>query len=285
MNPSPVPSAGPNRLATSLLNGAEDCIGPRAFVANVRSLVLPKEHGSWSLALEPLALGLLIAPSLPAVPFSLAVVAAFFARRPMNIALREYRARRRAAARSAAFWCAGTAAVCFAATLLEAGSTWAMWLVPSAIAGVVFLNFDLRAAGRSQEAEVAGATAFALLPAAIAALAGWGTTAALAIALVMLGRALPTVLCVRAVLRGGKTGERHVIPAVAAALVAVIVGVALASGHMAPWTPAILFAVFLVRTLLLLVFPRPAVRARTLGIAEAVSGVAFVLATAAAWRL
>jgi hypothetical protein len=63
-----------------------------------RDVVLPREHGSWSLALEPLALGLLVAPSAPGGCLAVATLAGFLARRPLKIALRERDVARRATA-------------------------------------------------------------------------------------------------------------------------------------------------------------------------------------------
>ncbi|HQY06456.1 MAG TPA: YwiC-like family protein, partial [Lacunisphaera sp.] len=51
------------------------------------AVFLPKEHGSWSLALEPLALGLLLAPSAAGGALLAAALAGFFARRPLKTAL------------------------------------------------------------------------------------------------------------------------------------------------------------------------------------------------------
>src|ERR1017187_2204793 len=50
-------------------------------------LTLPKEHGSWSLALEPVAFGLLVAPSASGAGLALAAVSGFFLRRPMKLLL------------------------------------------------------------------------------------------------------------------------------------------------------------------------------------------------------
>jgi len=248
-----------------------------------RDLVLPKEHGSWSLALEPLAFGLLIAPSVPWMLFGFAVVAGFFLRRPLGIAARDHRAERRAAARLAVVAGVGIGGVFLAATLLAAGVGWLKWLLPSALCGGLFLSFDLRNAGRAETAEVAGAAAFAFLPAAIASLAGWGNREALALGLVMLGRAVPTVLSVRAALRGTKSGEHRPGLAVAAAAVACLIGIALARQSIAPWSAVGLLALLTARAIALLVFPRPALRARTIGMLEAALGVVFVLVTALAW--
>ena len=44
----------------------------------VVKLTLPKEHGSWSLALEPVAFGLLVAPSAAGAALALAAGLGFF---------------------------------------------------------------------------------------------------------------------------------------------------------------------------------------------------------------
>jgi hypothetical protein len=57
----------------------------------------------------------------------------------------------------------------------------------------------------------------------------------------------------------------------------------LARAAIAPWTAAWFMIGFCVRALVLLWFPRPALRARTIGITEAILGGGFVVAVAAAW--
>lgn len=251
--------------------------------AQGRELILPKEHGSWSLALEPLLFGLLAAPSVAGGWFALAVVAAFFARRPLRISVREARAERRTAARQALVACIGVSAVAMLVAVRLAGLAWLGWLIPSALAGGVFLVFDLRSAGREQPAEIAGAAAFAWLPAALAALAGHSASASIALALVMCGRAVPTVLCVRAALRGMKTGAWHVAPAIVSSVMAALVTLLLwLAGH-APFLAVAAMIVFAFRAAWFLVAPRPAVRAKTIGMLEAALGVVFVLVVALHW--
>ena len=53
----------------------------------LKSLLLPKEHGSWSLAFEPLVLGLLVAPSVGGLGLAAAMIAGFFLRRPLKLAV------------------------------------------------------------------------------------------------------------------------------------------------------------------------------------------------------
>jgi hypothetical protein len=248
-----------------------------------RELVLPKEHGSWSLALEPLALGLIAAPSAAGGCLALAVTAAFFARRPLRIAWRDARAERRRDACMPLAACVGVAVVALVAAMILGGVSWVLWLVPSSVAGALFLSYDLRNGGREEAAEIAGAAAFALLPAALAAIAGAAPAVAIALGLVMGGRAVPTVLCVRAALRGAKTGVRRPAPALLAAVAALAIGVMLARSGLAPETAGAALAVLSLRAIALLVYPRPPLRARTIGMIEAALGVAFVFAVALTW--
>jgi hypothetical protein len=252
--------------------------------AQWRELVLPKEHGSWSLALEPLAFGLIAAPSAAGGGLALAVVAAFFARRPLRIAWRDSRAERRRDARGALAACVVAATVAFAFAVALGGSSWVLWLVPSVVAGGLFLSFDLRNGGREEIAEVAGAAAFAFLPAAFAALNGAAPATAVALGLVMCGRAVPTVLCVRAALRGAKTGTCRSGPALVATFAALAVGLVLARGGLAPMTAVAALAVLAFRAVGLLVYPRWTLRARTIGMIEAALGLAYVLSVATTWE-
>jgi hypothetical protein len=250
-----------------------------------RELVLPREHGSWSLALEPLAFGMIAAPSTAGGCLALTVMAAFFARRPLRIATREARVERRRAAQIAFAACAGGAALGLAGAILFGGTGWLIWLLPSAIAGGFFLSCDLRNGGREEAAEIAGSAAFAFLPAALAMLGGAAPGVALALGLVMVGRAVPTVLCVRSAVRSAKTGVHRPVAALVAAFAAFAGGVLLVRSGMAPAMAAGGLGVLAGRALMLLVYPRPALRARTIGMIEAVLGLAFVLAIALAWRV
>jgi hypothetical protein len=260
---------------------AIDAPGP---FAHWRELVWPREHGSWSLALEPLALGLLVAPSAAGACLAGAGVAAFFSRRPLRIAVNDAHAERRTAAQGPLVVLALAAAGFFIGALALGGVAWLAWLLPVAAAGGVFLYFDLRAAGREEAAEVAGSAAFAFVPGVIATLASWRAPEAASLALVMCGRSVPTVLAVRALLRAQKTGERRVAPALVAAGVALVVAAGLARAGLAPRTAAALLALLAARAVALLVFSRRELRARTIGVMEAALGVIFVAFAAAAWR-
>ena len=95
-----------------------------------RELIWPKEHGSWSLAFEPVALGLLCAPSVGGLFLGLAVTAGFFARRPLRIAVHEERIERRRAAGAAVATCAVLALGALAGAIAAGGFDWLVWLIP-----------------------------------------------------------------------------------------------------------------------------------------------------------
>lgn len=255
---------------------------PGATMAVWRDLVMPKEHGSWSLAFEPIALGLLCAPSPGGAWLALGVAAGFFCRRPLRIAWCDHREERRRAAGGALARCAAIATIATGVAVAMAGPGWLVWLMPSAILGALFLRFDLRNGGREEAAEVAGTMAFALLPAAFATIGGWSAYGAIALGLVMLSRALPTVIFVRAAVRGRKQGCYDFRRAFFSAALALLVTSALAGVGHAPVTPAILCAVLLARVALLA--REPGLPPKMLGMLEAAAGVAFVLLTGIAWR-
>lgn len=246
-------------------------------------LTLPKEHGSWSLALEPVAFGLLVAPSAAGAALALAAVSGFFLRRPLKFALGNKSDSRQ----PLALVCAKTLVLVGLSGLLLAarfGAVGGWWpLLPAALAGAVFAWCDRRNGAREGAAELAGAVAFALLPAAFGALAGWPVARSLALAAMMIVRSVPTVLTVRTCLRIRKGQAFSVAPALMAAGAGVFLTVWLTALRLMPWAAVAFALVFAARTSWLLL-GRSRLTARTLGIAEAMLGVLMVLVLSFAWR-
>lgn len=261
----------------------ERATAPRASVSFWRDCVRPQEHGSWSLAFEPLVVALLVAPSRPGALLAVALAAGFFCRRPLRLLARERQAERRGIAGRAVGVCSAVGLTAFAAVLLTSGPAWFAWMIPSAVAGVAFAGFDCRGAGREGGAEIAGAVAFAVTPAAFGQLAGWTSAEAAALALVVLGRSVPAVMMVRAFLRAAKTGVRSDGPALVTTALAVVAAAGLFERGLVPFFAYAAMIGFAVRTLALLVIVRPELRARTLGMIEGGLGLAFVLGLALTW--
>lgn len=257
---------------------------PSAPAAPAASVFLPKEHGSWSLALEPLLLGLLVAPTPAGGAIAAAALACFLARRPLRASLEAEASPRRRSSRAAlaAASAVASAGLLEAAVLARPSALWPLLVAGSFGAG--FLLFDLRREPRAAAAEVAGTAAFACLPAAFATAAGWPAAPALALSGVMLARSLPTVLAVRSFLRMAKGRPSGVLAPVLSALLALILVTALAHARLAPWWAAALTAVLLVRTLLVFTGLLPAWPARRVGLTEAGIGLAYVVSAALAYR-
>lgn len=255
------------------------------------SVFLPKEHGSWSLALEPLALGLLAAPSLAGSALALATAAAFFARRPLKALLARpapsdaVALARRPAARLALLALSLCAVLGFAEAIVLGGLT-ALWpLLLAAPLALLFVYFDRQNDSRAAAAELAGSAAFAVLPAVLATLAGATTPAALALAAVMLARSVPTILTVRTSLRVAKGQPANLTLPVVAALTALVVITMFAVAGLLPSLAVAAVGALFVRTVWFGSPLRPAWSARRIGITEAALGILYVTFIGLACRL
>jgi len=246
-----------------------------------RSVFLPKEHGSWSLALEPVLLGMLAAPTLAGCGLALATVSGFFARRPIRAALGSGTGGWAGSVAAASLLCiAAAVGIAVSAALGGPGSLWPLGL--SLAPCGLFLWFDLRGDSRTPAAEIAGAVAFAFVPAAFATLAGRPPAVALALAATMLSRSVPAVLVVREYLRRRKGGRRSWAPLGFALLSAgAMVGLS-AAGTVNSWVLPIVLLMFTRYAFLLLSSEQPR-SARRLGTSEAVLGIAYILGVALAF--
>jgi hypothetical protein len=246
---------------------------------------MPREHGSWSLALEPIALGLLLAPSVAGGCLAGATFAAFLARRPLKTVLdNSIPTARRHLARRALLGLGGLSGVLATLAYCFAEGRFILWLLPAVVLGAMFLWFDLRKAGREQAAEIFGSAAFAMITGAIVAASGRRSSAILVASFLMLARAVPTVLFVRAIVRGNKTGAFHPAAMLVSAIGAAAIATLLAVRDMMPILTVAPVLLLLTRAILFLGENRKLLRARTLGLQELIVGVLYVTTVAATWR-
>lgn len=255
-----------------------------APVTPVASVFLPKEHGSWSLALEPLVLGLLVAPSSAGGALTVAALAGFFARRPFKALSAPAASRRLEARKPVLLFSALGVAGLFVVLLL--GGIASLWpLLLAAPLGGLFAWFDAQNGSRAAAAEVAGSAAFALVPAALATLAGWSAGPALALAALALTRSVPTVLTVRSSLREAK-GETagFLLPVLAAGAAGLGLSFLSALGYLPAWASLPSWALF-ARTLWFASPFRPSWSARRIGMFEAMAGLLCIATITLAYRL
>jgi hypothetical protein len=231
----------------------------------LRPLMLPYEHGAWGFLLEPIAVGLLIAPSRAGALIAIGAVAAFLARHPLRLAVRDRVNQKRVPRTRVCEWLAlGYGAIAVAA-FLGAG---ARPLIPLIVAmPFVLFQFaaDVRNRGRSLSAELSGALAAGWTAAAIVLAASRPSALAIALWGLLAARAVVSILYVRCSLRG----ERRAVM-LTAHVAAVILAVALMRVVHAGAVLAML--VLLARAL-----PIRALSARQIGVRELGYGMLAVL--------
>ena len=218
----------------------------------LRTVALPTEHGGWGITLEPVLLGLLVAPSWAGAGLALATVCAFLARHPFKIVAGDRRRGRRFARtpyaeRFALAYAAGAAAGL--ALALYAASDYAFLLPLAAAAPLAAAQLWYDAAGRSRGLlpELAGSVAMGSVAASLAAAGGAGWPLALGLWALLAARFVPAILYVRARLAElhGKRMERW--PSLLAHALAHALVVALAVYGFLPWLAVVLTAVLFAR--------------------------------------
>lgn len=224
--------------------------------------------------------GLLAAPSLAGGALAVSAAAAFFLRRPAKAV---WRTPDRAA------WLAvvllgSCAAAGLGKSILLAGWSPLVFLLPALPLAALFLHWDRQNESRATHAELAACGIFALLPAVMAAQAGRPVAVAVTLSAIMLARSLPTVLIIRTYLRRRKGSPAGPTPAGLTTFVTAGMIFALAlTGH-APWTAVVLVLIAALRLGLLVPAWQPDWPAKRIGIAEAVFGLGYVLLIAAAFQ-
>lgn len=210
-------------MSRPLTAPAASTVGERALW---KQAALPAEHGGWGLTLEPVLLGLLVAPSWPGAALGVAALLAFLVRTPLKLALidkrrNQWAARSRLAARIAAV--ESTLIVAGAAFALYAGG-W-RWLVAVAVAlplVAVEMWFDIRSRGRRLVPELCGAAGISAAVAAFALAAGKSAGLAVALWMVLAARAVGAIPFVRVQIMRLRRGTGAVLSSDLAQLAAVV---------------------------------------------------------------
>lgn len=255
--------------------------GPRAAL---RAVALPTEHGGWALTLEPVVLGLLVAPSGAGVALGLAALVAFVARTPTKIVLVDRWRRRHLARTRIATRVAAVELVVLTALLAVAWSTaTAPFWVPLACAvPLVTLEvwFDMRSRSRRLVPELAGTIGIGSVAAAIVLAHGDSPSIAAAAWTVVAARAIASVPFVRLQLQRAKHLP-HRRWAVDLTQLGAVAFAALASvrGSLPP-VAALAIAALVAAQLVLARVPPP--KALVLGAQQVVLGLTVVLVAALA---
>ena len=242
--------------------------------------LMPREHGSWALALEPMVLALLAAPSWHGVSLAVAALALFLMRRPSQV-VRTGRDPLLVRQAWIVLGVLGSSALMLASVAVAAHATRvAVPLAIAALTGITFAWLDSRRKARGVVAELAGACCFAALASAAVVCSGESPFGArsLVVGGFSLARATTSILALRVFLRRRKGDEVSAVgaltSAVAFSLVAVASVRALESWILVAWCLA-----FLLRTTWLLGPRPPGWPARRLGMMELALGLAAMIST------
>ena len=176
---------------------------PNTGGVRLKTIALPNEHGGWGITLEPVVLGLLVAPTLAGAGLAFAAVCAFLARHPLKIVAGDRRRGRRFARtpyaeRFTMLYAAG--ALAGLALALYAAADYVFLLPLAAAAPLASAQLWYDAAGRSRGLlpELAGSVALGSLAASLALAGGMGWPPALGLWALLAARFVPAILYVRA---------------------------------------------------------------------------------------
>jgi hypothetical protein len=251
-----------------------------------RTVALPVEHGGWGLTLEPVVLGMLVAPTLAGLFLSVATLGAFLARHPFKLIAADRRHGRRfprtpVAERYAALYATTAAAGLLLAATFADGYAFLLPLLLAAPLAAVQLFYDAKGDSRALWPELAGATALAGVATSIALAGGWPEAPAYGLWAILVARAVPAILYVRARLDRLHGKRASAAPVIAAHLTALAIAAALAWAQVVPALAAVALAVLLLRGAHGLAENKRGVTARRIGIGEIVYGALTVSLIAA----
>ncbi|WP_421119639.1 YwiC-like family protein [Aquihabitans daechungensis] len=250
--------------------------------STLRSVLAPTEHGGWGLTLEPVLLGLVVAPSWSGVGLGISATILFLARTPFKILLVDLHRNRRLPRTRMAAGAVGCYALalsgCLAVPLVQAPvATWLPLIVIAPMVGTE-LWYDMRSRGRRLVPELAGAIGIAGVAAMIVIADARPASVAGACWVLLAARAVTSIINVRDLVQGLHGRRRNPasvwagdIAALSLAAVAVAIEPAATVGAVA------IAALIVVQRLLRL---RRTPRAVILGITQTGLGLVVVAATA-----
>lgn len=247
----------------------------------VKSIALPIEHGAWGFLFEPLAAGLLLAPSLAAPFIILFTVGAFLTRQPLKFLATDMMKRRvlprTPVARRFVLIFAAVTAVGFVGSLLLAPLD---SFIPFLFAGPVALfliSQDVARQTRQLIPELLAAAALGSSITVLALAAGFGYSYSFALWAIMVARLIPSVLFVRNRLHLDKGKEYSAGIAIGSHVAALALVAGLFVSGLASLLTVGVAAFLLIRCITGLSSRRRLVPAKFIGIREVVYGVVYAL--------
>ena len=255
---------------------------------SIRAVALPAEHGGWALILEPIVLGLLVAPSLAGLLIGAGTFACFLARHPIKLAVGDRRKphvlKRTSFADRFALFYLTLAVVFFAFVVANTNKESLLPLVVAVPLVLVQLIYDGLGHSRKLIPEIAGALAVGSISTAIALAGGWPKATAYALWIIVACRHVPTILYLRVVLSRRRQRQQVTAngPIIAVQLLALLAVLVLSFLKIAPVLALVVFVILFVRALIGL-FIQAALTPKKLGLSEIAFGAFAVLTIGAGY--
>lgn len=252
--------------------------------SSIRSVAMPTEHGGWSLTLEPVVLGLIVAWSWRGLAIGMAGLIAFVVRTPLKIVLVDW-LRRRWLNRTSIALRIAIVELLLLAVLIGLGTIGAdqrLWwpLIGALPLFGIQLWFDMRSKSRRLLPELAGTVGIGALVAVIVLVGGASADLAIGLWAVVGARAIAAIPYVRIQVfrrRGKNVQLFHSDLAQGAAVIAIVI--AWLSGVTVFACVAI---IFLVSIFNIVAIRRPAQPAKIVGFQQMFFGIFVVIGTAIA---
>lgn len=218
----------------------------------IKSIALPAEHGGWALLFEPIALGVLLAPSVAGAYLALGALGFFLTRQPLTIAIatRNRPSPRATIARQFVFLYLALGSFALLAAIAFGQNQFLWPLVIAAPLLIVQVAHDWAGHRRALVSEIAGAAAVSSLAAMITLAGGWPIRPAFALWAIMTARAVPAILYVRACVARLRRRPTSCSSMLVAHLLAVVAVATLAGVHLAPRVAVAATIVLLVRAII-----------------------------------
>lgn len=257
---------------------------------SIKAVALPAEHGGWVLIIEPIVLGLLVAPSIGGLFIGTGAFACFLARHPIRLALgdrrKDWTLKRTALADRFALLYITLAVIFFAIAVTKLSKEFFLPLVVAAPLVFVQLIYDGLGYSRGLIPEIAGALAVGSISTAISLAGGWPRQTAYALWIIVACRHVPTILYLRVLLSRRRHRQQVTVngPVIAVQLLALLAVLFLFLLKIGPAVAVIVFAILFVRAVIGL-FNHTAPTPKKLGISEIGFGAFAVLTIGAGYWL
>ncbi len=262
---------------------------PANSQVRLKPIALPPEHGSWGFLLEPIMLGLAVAPSFAGLFLALGVLGGFLLRQPVKIVASDLRKGKRYPRTEVAL----RIALCYG-LIAALGMVIALWLGNLTMFVPLLLAVPLAATqlvgyitnqGRDVLPELTGACAIAASASSIALAGGSSWTVALMLWAILAIRDIPSILYVRARLRLERGAPSSRLAAWLSNGSALVAAAVLAGAGLLPVLALVAVTILTIRALLGLSPYRRKLPVKVIGMMEMGYGSLIVILTALGYRL